>query len=115
LSLRPHSIAAALHLHCFSPSPFSVFLLFLFSDVQVNPFSPYVIAGAYENGMIQIWDLRKTHQAFHSIHAHQGLILTLDWHPEDKSDTHKHTHTHTHTSIHLKCNTLVGGRERIRT
>ena len=32
--------------------------------------------------VVQVWDMRKE-QRLRVINAHQGLVLALDWHPED--------------------------------
>lgn len=54
-------------------------------DVQVCPLATNYFAAAYENGSLQVWDIRKGDAGrVRSINAHQGLVLSLDWHPMDK-------------------------------
>jgi WD40 repeat protein len=50
-------------------------------DVSFSPYYPNYFAGVFENGSIQLWDIRKNNQALQVIQAHHGLVLTLDWHP----------------------------------
>jgi WD repeat-containing protein 24 len=38
-----------------------------------------------DNGNVQVWDLRKRDKVQTKIIAHQGLVLSVDWHPEDSS------------------------------
>lgn len=52
--------------------------------MQINPtYSDYFAAGL-ENGMIQLWDLRKpTGGYIRRIVAHDRLVLSVRWHPQD--------------------------------
>eukprot|EP01102_Stenamoeba_stenopodia_P018933 TRINITY_DN7028_c0_g1_i1.p1 TRINITY_DN7028_c0_g1~~TRINITY_DN7028_c0_g1_i1.p1 ORF type:complete len:798 (-),score=135.63 TRINITY_DN7028_c0_g1_i1:38-2431(-) len=54
-------------------------------DVQFNPFYSNYFACAFENGTVQIWDIRKQNACERKITAHQGLVFTVDWHPEDRN------------------------------
>ncbi|KAN0039403.1 hypothetical protein ACTA71_001597 [Dictyostelium dimigraforme] len=54
-------------------------------DVQFNPFQSNQFAAAFDNGTIQLWDIRKPTNAVEKITSHQGLVLTIDWHPEEKN------------------------------
>ncbi|XP_049850927.1 GATOR complex protein WDR24-like [Schistocerca gregaria] len=53
-------------------------------DVQYNPFANYQFAAALENGNIQIWDVRKSLAAQWTFPVHQGLVMTISWHPQDQ-------------------------------
>ncbi|GLD92684.1 hypothetical protein PINS_up001263 [Pythium insidiosum] len=50
-------------------------------DVRVSPFQSHRFAAAFENGSVQIWDVRKNSQPEIKVQAHKGLVLALDWHP----------------------------------
>ncbi|KAN0024868.1 hypothetical protein ACTFIV_009277 [Dictyostelium citrinum] len=54
-------------------------------DVQFNPYQANQFAAAFDNGTIQLWDIRKPTIAVEKITSHQGLVLTIDWHPEEKN------------------------------
>ncbi|KAK5578609.1 hypothetical protein RB653_008281 [Dictyostelium firmibasis] len=54
-------------------------------DVQFNPSQSNQFAAAFDNGTIQLWDIRKPTIAVEKITSHQGLVLTIDWHPEEKN------------------------------
>ncbi|TYZ60383.1 hypothetical protein PybrP1_003652 [[Pythium] brassicae (nom. inval.)] len=50
-------------------------------DVRMSPFDPHRFAAAFENGIVQVWDIRKNAQPQLKFTAHKGLVLALDWHP----------------------------------
>lgn len=50
-------------------------------DVRMSPFDPHRFAAAFENGIVQVWDIRKNTQPQLKFTAHKGLVLALDWHP----------------------------------
>lgn len=50
-------------------------------DVRMSPFDPHKFAVAFENGIVQVWDIRKNLQPQLKFTAHKGLVLALDWHP----------------------------------
>ncbi|KAI9922704.1 hypothetical protein PsorP6_000681 [Peronosclerospora sorghi] len=50
-------------------------------DVRTSPFHATHFAAAFENGIVQVWDLRKHAQPLVKFTAHKGLVLSLDWHP----------------------------------
>ncbi len=53
-------------------------------DVQFSKFPNY-FAAAFDNGTIQIWDIRK-HSAYErKIMGHQGPVFCIDWHPDDRN------------------------------
>eukprot|EP01112_Ceratiomyxa_fruticulosa_P016784 TRINITY_DN5118_c0_g1_i1.p1 TRINITY_DN5118_c0_g1~~TRINITY_DN5118_c0_g1_i1.p1 ORF type:complete len:728 (+),score=158.13 TRINITY_DN5118_c0_g1_i1:275-2458(+) len=52
-------------------------------DVSFSPFYPNYFAAGYDNGTVQVWDIRANKECAR-ITAHQGLVHTIDWHPEDK-------------------------------
>lgn len=53
-------------------------------DVQFNPLGTLELAAALENGSIQIWDLRRITSCDRRYNAHNGLALSLDWHPNGR-------------------------------
>ncbi|DAZ96278.1 TPA: hypothetical protein N0F65_008311, partial [Lagenidium giganteum] len=50
-------------------------------DVRFSIFQPNKFAVAFENGIVQVWDIRKNTQPEIKFTAHKGLVLALDWHP----------------------------------
>jgi WD40 repeat protein len=52
--------------------------------VALNPFHPSTFASAYENGSIQLWDLKRNGRIRTIGGAHQGLILSVAWHPAER-------------------------------
>ncbi|KAK2168595.1 hypothetical protein NP493_1217g00028 [Ridgeia piscesae] len=52
-------------------------------DVQFNPHQFYMFASAYENGNIQLWDMRNPSRWERQFTAHSGPIFSIDWHPEE--------------------------------
>eukprot|EP01091_Cochliopodium_minus_P014428 TRINITY_DN4898_c0_g1_i1.p1 TRINITY_DN4898_c0_g1~~TRINITY_DN4898_c0_g1_i1.p1 ORF type:complete len:1081 (+),score=326.98 TRINITY_DN4898_c0_g1_i1:129-3371(+) len=55
-------------------------------DIQFYPFYPNYFASALDNGSVQVWDLRSTQKCKTKIvAAHNGLVMSVDWHPEDSS------------------------------
>ncbi|ETV92613.1 hypothetical protein H310_13067 [Aphanomyces invadans] len=50
-------------------------------DVKFHVFEDTKFAAAFENGSVEIWDLRNHKQPETKFTAHQGHILSLDWHP----------------------------------
>nr|CCA22503.1 conserved hypothetical protein [Albugo laibachii Nc14] len=50
-------------------------------DVRFSHFQPNRFAAAFENGIIQIWDIRKNAHPELKFTAHKGLVLSVDWHP----------------------------------
>ncbi|CAH0519228.1 unnamed protein product [Peronospora belbahrii] len=52
-------------------------------DVRASPFHPNKFAAAFENGIVQVWDMRKNVQPELKFTAHKGLVLSIDWHPTD--------------------------------
>ena len=53
-------------------------------DVQFSPFHSSWFAAAYESGMVRIWDARRPAHAAFRLHAHNGLVMALDWHPSER-------------------------------
>ncbi|KAF0682369.1 Aste57867_25507 [Aphanomyces stellatus] len=51
-------------------------------DVKFSLFDDTKFAAAFENGTVEIWDLRNNKQPETKFTAHQGHILSLDWHPK---------------------------------
>ena len=54
-------------------------------DVQFNPFFPNYFAAAFDDGTVQAFDIRKPQKCERKILAHNGLVLSIDWHPQDSS------------------------------
>ncbi|XP_013392028.1 GATOR complex protein WDR24 [Lingula anatina] len=54
-------------------------------DVQFCPHHYFQFAAAYENGNLQLWDLRRPDKWEKMFTAHSGPAFTLDWHPDDKN------------------------------
>ncbi|GMF14113.1 unnamed protein product [Phytophthora lilii] len=50
---------------------------------ECSPFHPNKFAAAFENGIVQVWDMRKNSQPELKFTAHKGLVLSIDWHPTD--------------------------------
>ncbi|TPP58312.1 WD repeat-containing protein 24, partial [Fasciola gigantica] len=55
-----------------------------FRDVAYCPKSPTLIAAAQENGMVSIWDTRKSVRPVLGFQGHTCSVATLDWHPNWK-------------------------------
>ncbi|TPX70169.1 hypothetical protein SpCBS45565_g01981 [Spizellomyces sp. 'palustris'] len=53
-------------------------------DVQFSPTNAFEFVAAFENGTIQKWDIRYPTQYERKWSAHNGLALTVDWHPEGR-------------------------------
>ena len=53
-------------------------------DVQFSKTNSLDFAAAFENGSIQKWDIRKPAMYERRINAHNGLALSIDWHPDGK-------------------------------
>ena len=50
-------------------------------DVQFSSSSnPFQFVSGYDNGSVHIWDIRNPSQSERKWSAHNGLVLTLDWH-----------------------------------
>ncbi|PVD30506.1 hypothetical protein C0Q70_09773 [Pomacea canaliculata] len=56
-------------------------------DIQFSPpnLGYFTFAAAYENGIVQIWDMRRPDRCEKQFTAHNEPVFSLDWHPEDKS------------------------------
>nr|CAG4712638.1 unnamed protein product [Naegleria fowleri] len=54
-------------------------------SIKFNPFFPNVFAAATDGGDFQVWDIRKPNLYQKKVPAHNGLILSLDWHPKKGS------------------------------
>ncbi|KAH9088883.1 hypothetical protein Ae201684P_013096 [Aphanomyces euteiches] len=50
-------------------------------DVKFSLFDDSKFAAAFENGTVEIWELRNNRHPEIKFPAHQGHILSLDWHP----------------------------------
>ncbi|KAL9649669.1 hypothetical protein ABK040_003346 [Willaertia magna] len=54
-------------------------------SVKCNPFYNHVFASATDGGDFQVWDIRKPNVFQRRVPAHNGLIISLDWHPKKGS------------------------------
>lgn len=54
-------------------------------DLQFNPHEPHHLAVAFETGYIHLWDMRSLHNPCARINAHTGYVLSIDWHPTQRS------------------------------
>eukprot|EP00743_Colponemidia_sp_Colp-15_P008408 GILK01009135.1.p1 GENE.GILK01009135.1~~GILK01009135.1.p1 ORF type:complete len:835 (-),score=98.21 GILK01009135.1:161-2581(-) len=53
-------------------------------DVQFSPFLAHYFAACFDNGTLQVWDIRKPSSWERQIAGHQGPVLAVDWHAEDR-------------------------------
>lgn len=53
-------------------------------DVQFNPVLSTDFACAFENGTVHKWDMRAPKIYEKKLSAHNGLVLSIDWHPEGR-------------------------------
>jgi WD repeat-containing protein 24 len=53
-------------------------------DVQFNPNNPFEFACAFDSGSLQKWDLRMPLQYERKWNAHNGIVLSLDWHADGR-------------------------------
>ncbi|OQR98641.1 hypothetical protein ACHHYP_08389 [Achlya hypogyna] len=54
-------------------------------DVKFSPFGDTKFAAAFENGTVEVWELGNNKKPELTFTAHQGHILSLDWHPSQSS------------------------------
>ncbi|EQC35927.1 hypothetical protein SDRG_06673 [Saprolegnia diclina VS20] len=54
-------------------------------DVKFSPFGDTKFAAAFENGTVEVWELGNNKKPEITFTAHQGHILSLDWHPTQPS------------------------------
>ncbi|XP_076468926.1 GATOR2 complex protein WDR24-like [Babylonia areolata] len=56
-------------------------------DIQFCPASLgyFSFAAAYENGLVQLWDMRRPDRCEKHFTAHNEPAFAIDWHPEDKN------------------------------
>uniref|UniRef100_A0A8C4R702 GATOR2 complex protein WDR24 n=1 Tax=Eptatretus burgeri TaxID=7764 RepID=A0A8C4R702_EPTBU len=53
-------------------------------DVQFSPRDYFAFAASFENGNVQLWDLRRSDRCERMFTAHNGPVFSCDWHPEDR-------------------------------
>ncbi|XP_074659369.1 GATOR2 complex protein WDR24-like isoform X2 [Tubulanus polymorphus] len=51
-------------------------------DVQFSPHFFFSFAAAFDNGNVQIWDLRRPDRFERQFTAHNGPVFAVDWHPD---------------------------------
>lgn len=70
------------HLPCIDPLPAgqseSV------RDVQFSIRDYFTFASTFENGNVQLWDIRRPDRCERMFTAHNGPVFCCDWHPEDR-------------------------------
>ncbi|XP_077978398.1 GATOR2 complex protein WDR24-like isoform X2 [Glandiceps talaboti] len=54
-------------------------------DIQFSPVQYFVFAAAFENGSVQLWDIRRTDKYYQQFTAHSGPTFSLDWHTEERN------------------------------
>lgn len=53
-------------------------------DVQFSIKDYFSFAASFENGNVQLWDIRRPDRYERMFTAHTGPVFCCDWHPEDK-------------------------------
>ncbi|XP_032814997.2 GATOR2 complex protein WDR24 isoform X2 [Petromyzon marinus] len=53
-------------------------------DVQFSPRDCFSFAATFENGNVQLWDIRRSDRAERMFTAHNGPVFTCDWHPDER-------------------------------
>lgn len=54
-------------------------------DVQFNVRDHFTFAASFENGNVQLWDIRRPDRCERMFTAHNGPVFCCDWHPDDRS------------------------------
>ncbi|XP_043926547.1 GATOR complex protein WDR24 [Protopterus annectens] len=54
-------------------------------DVQFNIRDHFIFAASFENGNVQLWDIRRPDRCERMFTAHNGPVFCCDWHPDDRS------------------------------
>lgn len=44
----------------------------------------FTFASTFENGNVQLWDIRRPDRCERMFTAHNGPVFCCDWHPEDR-------------------------------
>ena len=52
-------------------------------DIQFSPIFEHQIAAIYEDGVLAVWDIRKTDHPLLKFQAHTEPAFCLSWHPEE--------------------------------
>ncbi|XP_036446905.1 GATOR complex protein WDR24 [Colossoma macropomum] len=53
-------------------------------DVQFSMKDYFTFAASFENGNVQLWDIRRPDRYERMFTAHTGPVFCCDWHPEDR-------------------------------
>jgi WD repeat-containing protein 24 len=53
-------------------------------DVQFSPTAGHEFAAVFETGILQLWDLRAPATPERRINAHNGFVLSVDYHPSGR-------------------------------
>ncbi|CAJ0953548.1 unnamed protein product [Ranitomeya imitator] len=53
-------------------------------DVQFSIRDYFTFAATFENGNVQLWDIRRPDRFERMFTAHNGPVFCCDWHPEDR-------------------------------
>ncbi|NWU28433.1 WDR24 protein, partial [Dyaphorophyia castanea] len=54
-------------------------------DVQFSIRDYFTFAATFENGNVQLWDIRRPDRYERMFTAHNGPVFCCDWHPEDRT------------------------------
>ncbi|NWI55275.1 WDR24 protein, partial [Calyptomena viridis] len=54
-------------------------------DVQFSIRDYFTFAATFENGNVQLWDIRRPDRYERMFTAHNGPVFCCDWHPEDRA------------------------------
>lgn len=53
-------------------------------DVQFSIRDYFTFASTFENGNVQLWDIRRPDRCERMFTAHNGPVFCCDWHPDDR-------------------------------
>lgn len=53
-------------------------------DVQFSMKDYFTFAASFENGNVQLWDIRRPDRYERMFTAHNGPVFCCDWHPDDR-------------------------------
>lgn len=53
-------------------------------DVQFSMKDYFTFAASFENGNVQLWDIRRPDRYERMFTAHTGPVFCCDWHPDDR-------------------------------
>lgn len=71
--IRDQSCRQTFNVRTTAPSPVR--------DVVYCPREGHTLAGAFENGLVCIWDTRNESRPARCFQAHNAVTASIDWHP----------------------------------